>query len=173
MRFKASGVSDDSQRVTQEIAIPGSPRTFLSNIANAADSEHSRINLFSITVCGIRFVNSAFSWPGSRMLNAGFVFAALRFSFSPTCFSPTLTFGQHAYFSNWFACVDKTKDELPHRVAPPSHDNSPPGGGMPLRSTLADEFKRSCHRHLRWRKGVGTDSIGENRSNYTVPPYLD
>jgi hypothetical protein len=41
------------------------------------------------------------------------VLAALRF-----CFSPTLTFGQHEYFSNWFARVDKTKHELPHRVTP-------------------------------------------------------
>ena len=29
-----------------------------------------------------------------------------------------LTFGQLKYFSNWFARVDKTKDELPHGVTP-------------------------------------------------------
>lgn len=34
------------------------------------------------------------------------------------CLSPTLTFAQDGYFANWFARVDKTKDEQPHWVTP-------------------------------------------------------
>jgi hypothetical protein len=34
------------------------------------------------------------------------------------CFSPTLSFSQDGYFANWFARVDKTKDEQPHWVTP-------------------------------------------------------
>ncbi len=34
------------------------------------------------------------------------------------CCSSTLTFAQDGYFSNWFARVDKTKDEQPHWVTP-------------------------------------------------------
>lgn len=32
--------------------------------------------------------------------------------------SSTLMFAQDGYFSNWFARVDKTKDEQPHWVTP-------------------------------------------------------
>ena len=34
------------------------------------------------------------------------------------CLAPTLTFAQDGYFANWFARVDKTKDEQPHWVTP-------------------------------------------------------
>jgi len=34
------------------------------------------------------------------------------------CFSSTLTVAQDGYFANWFARVDKTKDEQPHWVTP-------------------------------------------------------
>ena len=34
------------------------------------------------------------------------------------CLSPTLTFAQDGYLANWFARVDKTKDEQPHWVTP-------------------------------------------------------
>ena len=83
------------------------------------------------------------------MRHGRFGFCTLRF-----CFSPSLTLGQHEYFSNWFARVDKTERRAAALGNAPGHDNSPPGGGIPLRSTLADESQRSCHRHLRWRKGL-------------------
>ena len=34
------------------------------------------------------------------------------------CFPSTKSFAQDGYFSNWFARVDKTKDEQPHWVTP-------------------------------------------------------
>jgi hypothetical protein len=69
-------------------------------------------------------------------------------------FLTPFTFGQHKYFSNWFARVEKTERRAAALGNAPGHDNSPPGGGIPLRSTLADESQKSCHRHLRWRKGL-------------------
>jgi len=44
-------------------------------------------------------------------ISAGWLFVVL-------CFSPCLSFAQDRYLSDWFARVDKTKDEQPHWVTP-------------------------------------------------------
>ncbi|MBZ5680141.1 MAG: hypothetical protein LAO24_08550 [Acidobacteriia bacterium] len=46
------------------------------------------------------------------MRTAGLFFAVV------LCLSPKLTAAQDGYFANWFARVDKTKDEEPHWVTP-------------------------------------------------------
>jgi hypothetical protein len=88
------------------------------------------------------------------------------------CLSSTLTFAQDGYFANWFARVDKTKDEQPHWVTP--------------LATTTPRLEEEYRYDQLWQtnaKGITTDNYDGGRGLelipfekveviFNVPPYL-
>jgi hypothetical protein len=88
------------------------------------------------------------------------------------CFSPTLAFAQDGYFANWFAGVDKTKDEQPHWVTP--------------LATTTPRLEEEYRYDQLWQtntKGITTDNYDGGKGLelipfekveviFNVPPYL-
>jgi hypothetical protein len=87
-------------------------------------------------------------------------------------FSSTVTFAQDGYFANWFARVDKTKDEQPHWVTP--------------LATTTPRLEEEYRYDQLWQnngKGVTTDNYDGGKGLeliplekveviFNVPPYL-
>jgi hypothetical protein len=88
------------------------------------------------------------------------------------CLSSTLTFPQDGYFGNWFARVDKTKDEQPHWVTP--------------LATTTPRLEEEYRYDQLWQtnaKGITTDNYDGGKGLelilsekleviFNVPPYL-
>jgi hypothetical protein len=89
------------------------------------------------------------------------------------CFSSTLTFAQDGYFADWFARVDKSKDEQPHWVTPVATTTP----------RLEEEYRYDQF----WQhnaKGVITDNYDGGKGVelipfekveviFNIPPYID
>jgi hypothetical protein len=89
------------------------------------------------------------------------------------CFSSTLAFAQDGYFANWFARVDKSKDEQPHWVTPVA--------------TTTPRLEEEYRYDQLWQvntKGVTTDSYDGGKGVelipfdkveviFNIPAYLD
>jgi hypothetical protein len=87
-------------------------------------------------------------------------------------FSSTVTFAQDGYFANWFARVDKTKDEQPHWVTP--------------LATTTPRLEEEYRYDQLWQtnpKGITTDNYDGGKGLelipfekveviFNVPPYL-
>ena len=88
-------------------------------------------------------------------------------------FFPNLSFAQNGYFSDWFARVDKTKDEQPHWVTP--------------LATTTPRLEEEYRYDQTWQenaKGVTTDSYDGGKGLelipfekveviFNLPPYID
>lgn len=88
------------------------------------------------------------------------------------CLVPTLTSAQDGYFTNWFARVDKTKDEQPHWVTP--------------LATTTPRLEEEYRYDQLWQtnaKGIATDNYDSGKGLelipfekveliFNAPPYL-
>ncbi len=100
--------------------------------------------------------------------------AGLLCALAVLCLVPTLSFAQDdGYFSDWFARVDKTKDEQPHWVTP--------------LATTTPRLEEEVRYDQLWQtspKGITTDNYDGGKGLelipfekveviYNVPPYID
>lgn len=89
------------------------------------------------------------------------------------CSSSTLAFAQDSYFANWFARVDKTKDEQPHWITPINTTTPRLEEEYRYDQLWQTNTKRVTTDNYDGGKGVELIPFEKVEIIFNLPPYLD